>query len=288
MACKSVREMGILSKCIDIGKLVRVKTHLFSFDNLSVYDKFSLLSSDFKFYEGIINPENFSLKERVAMVTLYQGNLIGYADRYPIADAELHQLHIRDYLSILSVDFMKYIRIDIFNKLSSASQADIFLKNPEWVYDNTDFRPVISRDVLHKLLGINIKFLQNHIEDIIILKSSFRFWQTMVDYNKSNFVVLLKNIQSLSTKTETRAIFKEWPHLIRQLTIDIIRRSNLDGRDWVLLINSIVSKHENMFEDWTLPADVKTDLSQDITSILISGQNKLSKRLSNSVKNTVK
>ena len=284
MRTASLKEISILSSCIDIGKLARDETYLLSFDTLSLGEKLGLLAADFEFCKGIIKPEDFSPSDRVAAIKINPKNI----NRYPITDPELHKLNGRDYLDLLSFDFKKFIRADVFNKLTSTAQAEVFLKNPEWVYENTEFKPVFTRYLLDQLVSSNISFLQKHIEDITIQKSSSWFWETMFEYNESNYGVFLKNIQSIPTKTETRTIFKQWPRLVTLLTIDIMRKSNLDGREWVLLIESLVNKHEYLFEGWSLSEDIRADLSLDITAILISGQHKLSKRLSNSIKYTIK
>jgi hypothetical protein len=175
-----------------------------------------------------------------------------------------------------------------FEKLSEFRKKDVFITHPEWFYKNTNYFPQFSLSVLYGLLESHEDFLLKVFPDIVLNKTDAWIWQRLCETSGSAlYPLLIKNISTLSTKTDTRRILRYRPELIKLLTFEDMQRSNLNAREWVLLINSLINGYPEVFKDWSLPDNIKQELSLDVSVILISGQNKSSKRLINSIKKTI-
>jgi hypothetical protein len=273
----------ILINAINLNKLVKTNPELFNLTILSLSNKIELLKRDPKFYIDRLYKKDPSLGDKVEIVLEVED--LNIQEKFKLTDEDIQNVDDRCYLNLLDLNFSKYIRKEKFKTLPKAHQVDIFLKEPEWALENLDKIPSFSSEKLSTLAHRKPVFVDKFIEDFSQYSTNAFFWQNMIKFNKKYIDVFLANTNTLITKTDVRQVCKCCPEIIKKLNVDIMDKSKLTCKEWILLSSSIIGVGHKTFKNWTFSDDMIDAFKLELTAEMLSGKSKMSKRFQYSMKN---
>ena len=273
----------ILINAINLNKLVKTNPELFNLTILSLSNKIELLKRDPKFYIDRLYKKDPSLGDKVEIVLEVED--LNIQEKFKLTDEDIQNVDDRCYLNLLDLNFSKYIRKEKFKTLPKAHQVDIFLKEPEWALENLDKIPSFSSEKLSTLAHRKPAFVDKFIEDFSQYSTNAFFWQNMIKFNKKYIDVFLANTNTLITKTDVRQVCKCCPEIIKKLNVDIMDKSKLTCKEWILLSSSIIGVGHKTFKNWTFSDDMIDAFKLELTAEMLSGKSKMSKRFQYSMKN---
>jgi hypothetical protein len=144
--------------------------------------------------------------------------------------------------------------------------------------------PKFTVDNLFFLSKRNQKLVDTYITDFSKLSTNCSFWINMIKYDKKYEDIFITNINSVITKTDIRAVCKEFPHIIKKLDIDILGNSKLSCKEWLLLANSVIYNNPEMFKEWEFNDDLKEAFKLDLTAEMLNGKSSVSRNTQSAMK----
>jgi hypothetical protein len=281
---KVTTELGrILSRAIDdIEALFETSPEIFKLNSLSIDDKVRLLRMEPKFFKSKLDLEKLSEDDK--LYVLYNLKDKKITKEIILNAEELNAINDNSYCRLLEIDFDRFITVERFETLSREPKADIFMKHPAWVVDNALILPKLTKDRLSLLSYTDPKFVDSYITNFSEYSTDQYFWKNMIRFNAKYKGLFLRNTKSLVTKTEVRRVVREKPHIIQLIGKDTLTDSKLTIKEWILLIDSVLTSYPKMFKDWVLPADVAEVFRLDLTVEMLTGKSKVSVRFQNAMK----
>jgi hypothetical protein len=267
----------ILSKTIDLEKVFRSNPGIFNLESLDLYDKIALLDKDPGVYSRYLDVRTFEPEDRViALLSLRQTRITKLIS---FTDEELKKLSGDFYNRLVSKDF-RYIRAERFPYMNKNDQREIFLNYPQWVLDNFPEPPKFTSTLLSSISFKNPKFIDDYHLDILKQsKTTYDFWISMIKFNPVKYKDLfLKNTNTITTKSQVRAVFNKHPGLVKDLTPEIIQDFKLTVKELVFLIDRIIKDQPKAFKGWKMSAEMTDALQFDLTSEILNGKSNMSGR----------
>lgn len=286
MAKKEVVNISaILARTVNLESLIRSNPELFNLSALKVEDKLELLKADSKFYMPLIDVTTFNPTDKVYV--LLNAKNKGISGLITFTEDELVKIDDRPYGELVRKDF-RFMRASRFPKMLKSDQQEIFLQEPAWVIANTDKPPRLTSERLTALARRKPSFIETYIEDFSGYSTTDDFWKSMIAYNDKFKEVFMKNTKTLITKTQVRAVVWKYPSLIMMIDENTLLDSKLTGKEWVILINSVMESNEAEFKDWQFPASVAEMMKIDLMAELLNGKASMSVRFQNAMKGVFK
>lgn len=268
----------ILHRIVSLPKLVKKYPEVFDFSKLTVYDKIELLKQDFKFYSQYIDLSDITPDEKVAaFIYSPPPNILGLIT---LEEADYDNLGDSSYVQLLQIDFNKHIRKSRFDKLGANRKRQFIPKEPKWFVDTYGQLPKLTSEMLYVMSRDNPGFVDQYVTDFTGLSTYGYFWETMIKWNKKYIPIFLANTRTVRTKTEVRTVVRQYPSIVKSITSDTFVDSKLSAKEWVMLINQIVSSGRNrkMFDGWAFPDDVAEMIRLDLTAEMLSSKSTMTKR----------
>lgn len=276
----------ILGKALDVETLVRSNPGLFDFSKLDVKDKVELLKADAKFFMDKIDVTAFSPSDKVYV--LLNSKNKGLVGLITLTDDELAKVPDNQYGELVRKHFSKFMRKERFPKLLKSDQQEIFLQEPAWVLAHVDKPPRLTSERLRNLAARKPSFVDTYIQDFSGFSTDDSFWISMIKFNDRFKKVFLENTKTLITKTQVRAVVWKYPDIIKMIDEDTLVNSKLTGKEWVLLISTIMEAKEDVFEDWQFPDNIAEMMKLDLMAELLNGKANMSVRFQNAMKGVFK
>jgi hypothetical protein len=274
---------GILSKTIDIEKLLVSNPKLFNFSKLEPFEKIELLRYNAKLFADKIDISEISAKDR-ALLIIQSDKKVAHLE-IEFTDDELRNLPGEYYVQLVKINFTKYIRKDIYDKLCQRYKRIIFSYNPKWVMTNSDKIPKMTSAILTELAYNDPKFVGEFIKDFSDISVGTEFWRIMISHDEAYKEIFIKNTNSCVTKTDVRSIIYLYPELIKKLDTDILANSKLTCKEWLLLADLIITRNDDLFENWKFSDDMVETFRLDLMAEMLNGKSKLSTRFQNAMSN---
>ncbi len=279
-------ENDILSTLLDSSSLINTNPELFNLNKLHFTQKIALIRCNSKKYSFLLEQHACTVTQKLQI--LIDSSLVKFRLNIEFSEDELTKLTDDQYVQLTSFDFTKYIRKDRFLKLSSKLQGNIFIDNPEWYVNeiSTTKFPKITSATLGYLSNENPTFVDTYIKDYSQLSTNAYFWIKMIVFHSKYRKIFLENTNSVINKSDVRSVFREYPPLIKQLNEDNINKLKLSSKEILLLIEQVVKNNKAVFKNWKFDDKLKEALRLDITAELLTGESKLSPRLTSSLRFT--
>lgn len=273
------RITNILSRAINLELLIQTHPEMFDIASLDIEDRTRLLQEKPKIFASLVLPTITSPKEKSMVLMNVSHKSI--KNSVELTDEELEKLDNDSYFFLLLNQFKKYIRLDLFVRLSAKRKSALTLTHPKWVFENVVPLPKITSDDLLGLSRSSPGLVDTYVKDFSDYATTAGFWKNMIKFDAKYRLIFLKNTKSLITKTDVRSIIRTYPSLVKDLNEEIIANSKLTVKEWVLLCDSI-SKHKDLV-GWEFSDEMKEIFKLDSLADLLSGKAKLSKRFSNAM-----
>lgn len=264
----------IILSYLDIEKALKNHIDLFDFSDLVKHtsDIIFLLDSQYKHtILSRIDLNKLTPEVKVKILTRVDNKEV--KDKITLSVNEITRLDKCYYCQLLCIDFKKYIHIPSYTALSNYDQVRIFLSNPELVASTVKVIPNISIDTLttHSKQAKFRPIIQTYVMPCISkMKTSYMFWTNMINYNEENKKLFVKHMNNCATKTDIRSVFKHYPELIFDLTVDDFQNSKLTSKDWVLLIKALKSQ-DSKVNSWVPNNQIYEFLSQGVCIDVLMG-----------------
>lgn len=268
---------------------IPVNSTNYNFDSIDRYGWATLLTEDknrvpeYKLYLDS-NP-----KMKFEIITGYPGNK-EILKVIQLKKEEMTGLRKDVIRQLMISDFKLYYSKEVYEKLGKRDKLDLFAERPNELYKELGKIPSLSRLNLRYLSVNNPKFIIDNFDEIKDnMKTDSEFWYNMIKKDKRFKDLFIHYTHTLDTKTSLRRIIRSYPTLIKQLTIDIMENSVLTKKEWALLVTDILNRKDNSvkitkeFGDWKIHEDLYEEIKLGLSVEILSGQSKLSKRLSNSL-----
>lgn len=274
---------NILSKTINIEKLLVSHPKLFNFSKLKPFEKLELVRYNAKLFADKIDISEIPAADR-AMAVIDSGKK---STNFQInfTEEELKSLPTDYYVGLVKFDFSKYIRKEIYDKLPLRDRRAIFSYNPRWVMTNSDKIPKITSIMLNELAYNSPELVDEFIKDFSDISVDTEFWRIMISHDEKYKEIFMKNTNSCITKTDVRSIIYLYPDLIKKLDTDILANSKLTCKEWLLLANIIITRNDDLFENWKFSDDMIETFRLDLMAEMLNGKSKLSTRFQNAMSN---
>lgn len=275
----------ILYRAVNLEQLVRTNPEVFDFSKLEINDKIKLLQKEPSFYLDKINVD-ISIDDKVHIITLIKNKAV--QKKFELTPIEINKIRPASYMLLLNHNFHKYITKEKFLELAKCDQQELFTIHPDWVIQNIDKPPILTSERLQAIAKRKPEFIDTHIKNISEYSTTALFWVKMIKYDKKYEDLFIINTKTLMSKTEVRRVCRLIPRLIKKLNADIVYDSKLTCKEWITLINTIMLDSNKEFENWQFPDDIIEAFKLDLTSEVLSGKSKMTKRFQNSIKGVFK
>jgi len=271
----------ILSRIIDVSKIIDQHPELLDFTKLSYYEKVELLKINVKTFFKLLDIENADAALKVEI--LATNKLRTIHTKVVIEENEIESLKNDIYSRLLKIDFKKYVRKERFLKLSKTEQATWFVEAPEWYVENVKEVPQLTSDKLYTLSARHPKFVDIYIKDFSNYCTNDTFWINMIRYDEKFGDIFLANTKTLVNQTEVRRVMYRYPLLVKKLDANIMADSKLTTKQWVLLVEQLKKSFKEL-KDWDFSDEVREAIKLDLTADMLTGKTKTSKRFTGVMK----
>jgi hypothetical protein len=203
---------------------------------------------------------------------------------------EFKKLSSRDQFTLFTVDFDRYANVEAYNKLPGYLQSEIYIKNPDWVISSVGQKPRLNQSDLVGIARNNPTFVDKYVVDELENHSTTElFWTHMFKHKPVVYKNLfIKNIHTVSNKSDLRQIFRNSPGLITRLTPEIMDRGKLTIKEWVLLIKNLVDKKHKDLAGWSMSPEMVDALRFDLTVEVMNGTSRSTSHLKSALNSVLK
>lgn len=266
-----------------IDELFIAHPEYFDLAKLTPAQKADVLHNNAKLYVDHIAALKLNQNDKLTILTWSNRTPAIISKKITFSDIELKKLTISQYMKLIKHNFDIYIRADIYNSMTKDKQSAVFEMNPGWVIKTTGVMPKLTQNVLNTIAYKSPKLIEEHCTDFTKISTNSWFWENMIEYDSKYEQIFISNTRSCSTKTDVRTVIKQFPRLIKLLTLDIIDDSKLTGKEWALLIDLVMRQNAKEFVGFKLPDDITEYLDFDLSVSILKGKG--SKRLQKATKN---
>jgi len=271
----------VLTKILDINKLFTEHPEYFSLNNLMLDEKVVLINSNPEVYFDTL-VKNLHPSEKLYLLKNITNKI--YLKKLEFSDEEIKKLNKSDLGLLVKTNVKKYLKVDIYNKMSNAAKVEIFLIDKNWVMNNIKEIPKLSEGNITELARQDPEFIDKNISDFSKYSTTHRFWNYMIKHDGKYRKIFLSYADTISTKTEVRSIVYSHPTIIKELDQNNIITAKLTCKEWIYLINDVMESKPLVFKDWQFSDDLAEVLKLDLTSEMLTGKSKLSTRFQNLMK----
>lgn len=273
------RVSEVLSRAIDLESLIQKQPELFDIASLDITEKMRLLSDRPKIFASIVGPTITDPIEKSLIIRNIQHKVV--REIVELSEDELAKLDSDTYFFLLSDQFKKYVRVDLFTRLPAKRKSSLTAANPKWVFENITPAPRLTSDVLAGISRTHPSLIDTYVTDFTQHATTAAFWRNMIRFNDKYRMLFLKNTKSLITKTDVRGVIKTYPSLIKELNEEIIADSKLTVKEWVLLCDTVAEAKD--LAGWEFSDEMKEIFRLDSLADLLSGKAKLTRRFTNAM-----
>jgi len=159
------------------------------------------------------------------------------------------------------------------------------LDDPDFILQLLGKFPKIPGHTLSSLATYKPRFVDVNFKNFNEYSLRGAFWVGMIDYNKRYEDLFLQNINSCSTKTDVRLVFRTFPELIKKIDSTILTNSKLTTKEWLSIIKSIKDDNKEIFEHWKFSSEMSEIINQNLTVDVLKGKSSISRNLKKAKEN---
>lgn len=277
----------ILVSCINLEKLIRNDPKLFNLSKLTSHNKYNLLRYDFDFFFNL-------LKDNITPNDKYYFHLktSDYRNdkRLAFTKNDIEGLTNDVYCSLLiNAGIKKYFIKEKVEFLSNSQKQDLVMKFPSFMLENisNDKLPKITCNMLSNISCRKPSIIETYFKDLNGYSTDYTFWDKMIAYNNSYKKIFLKNVNTVTTKTEIRGILYKFPEIIKDIDADDIINSKLSVKEWLLIIDRIIKESPGDFIDWQFSDEMKEIFKIDLVAEFLNGKSRASSRTKSALLNVL-
>lgn len=275
----------IIKRHLKIDK-IEIDKNNFNFRSLNANEWSVLLTHDYDRFSSCISHLDKNPVVKAHIIISSKTDKV--RDGVRLESHELQSLPGYLYRDLLiSEGFEKYYDHDAYSSLSKSYQNDVFCHNPDKIYKIMGKFPTMSRWAFQSVSMNNPKFIVDHIDSLKDkLLTSDSFWINMIKKSPGSFKKLfVEKLNTIDSKSSIRTVIREYPDILKLITVDTISEPHLTKKEWLHFIKEIIStpKTAKKLGDWTIPDDIMTELEFGVTTEVLSGKSTLSKQLKNSL-----